>query len=66
MVASPDAREGSGAATADEHVGRYRELAEAGVETAIVGLSDAEGAESVRRFGEVIAAFGGGNGRRPG
>ncbi len=47
-------------------MGRYRELAEAGVETAIVGLSDAEGAESVRRFGEVIAAFGGGNGRRPG
>jgi hypothetical protein len=36
---------------------RYRELAEAGVQTAIVGLSDAEGAESVRRFGEVIAAF---------
>jgi hypothetical protein len=57
VVASADAREGPGAATVEEHVGRYRELAEAGVETAIVGLSDTEGAESVRRFGEVIAAF---------
>jgi F420-dependent oxidoreductase-like protein len=57
VVASADAREGHGAATVEEHVGRYRELAEAGVQTAIVGLSDAEGAESVRRFGEVIAAF---------
>ena len=28
---------GPGAATAEEHVGRYRELAEAGVQTAIVG-----------------------------
>jgi F420-dependent oxidoreductase-like protein len=57
VVASADAREGQGAATVEEHVGRYRELAEAGVQTAIVGLSDAEGAESVRRFGEVIEAF---------
>jgi F420-dependent oxidoreductase-like protein len=57
VVAPADAREGKGAATVEEHVGRYRELAEAGVQTAIVGLSDAEGAESVRRFGEVIAAF---------
>ena len=37
--------------------GRYRELAEAGVQTAIVGLADADGPESVRRFAEVIAAF---------
>ena len=57
VVASADAREGAGAATVDEHVGRYRELAEVGVQTAIVGLSDADGAESVTRFGEVIAAF---------
>ena len=56
-VAPAGAREGQGAATVEEHVGRYRELAEAGVQTAIVGLSDPEGAESVRRFGEVIAAF---------
>jgi F420-dependent oxidoreductase-like protein len=50
-------REGPGAASVDEHVGRFRELAEAGVQTAIVGLSDAEGPESATRFGEVIAAF---------
>src|SRR5215204_6150317 len=42
---------------AEGHVGRYRELAEAGVQTAIVGLGDARGAESVARFAAVIAAF---------
>jgi alkanesulfonate monooxygenase SsuD/methylene tetrahydromethanopterin reductase-like flavin-dependent oxidoreductase (luciferase family) len=42
-------------ATVEEHVGRYRELAEAGVQTAIVGLTDVA---SVRQFAEVIAAFG--------
>ncbi|MGH2713132.1 MAG: TIGR03560 family F420-dependent LLM class oxidoreductase [Thermoleophilaceae bacterium] len=57
VVASAEQREGPGAATVEEHVGRYRELAEVGVRTAIVGLSDAEGPESVTRFGEVIAAF---------
>jgi F420-dependent oxidoreductase-like protein len=57
VVGSGEAREGPGAASAEEHIGRYRELAEAGVETAIVGLSDAEGAGSARRFAEVIAAF---------
>jgi F420-dependent oxidoreductase-like protein len=57
-VAAPGStREGPGAASVEEHVGRYRELAEAGVQTAIVGLSDAEGPESASRFGEVIAAF---------
>ena len=50
-------REGRGAATVEEHVGRYRELAEAGVQTAIVGLSDTAGPESVERFADVIAAF---------
>ena len=59
VVASVEAREGPGAATVEEHVGRYRELAEAGVQTAIVGLGDADGPQSVRRFAEVIAAFGG-------
>ena len=59
VVASAQAREGPGAATVQEHVGRYRELAEAGVQTAIVGLGDADGPESVRRFAEVVAAFGG-------
>ena len=57
VVGPESAREGQGAATVDEHVGRYRELAEAGVQTAIVGLADAEGAESVRRFADVIAPF---------
>jgi F420-dependent oxidoreductase-like protein len=58
VVDSARARTGPGAATVEEHVGRYRELAEAGVQTAIVGLADAEGPESVSRFADVIAAFG--------
>jgi F420-dependent oxidoreductase-like protein len=57
VVGPGEPREGRGAATLEEHVGRYRELAEAGVQTAIVGLGDAEGAESVRRLGEVVTAF---------
>ena len=57
VVASAAAREGPGAATAEEHVGRWRELAEAGVQTAIVTLTDADGPESVRRFAEVVGAF---------
>jgi F420-dependent oxidoreductase-like protein len=62
VVAEGEPREGQGAASVEEHVGRYRELAEAGVQTAIVGLSDAGGAESVTRFAEVVAAFRGGGG----
>jgi F420-dependent oxidoreductase-like protein len=50
-------REGPNAGSAEEQVGRYRELAEAGVQTAIVGLSDMDGPEAATRFGEVIAAF---------
>jgi F420-dependent oxidoreductase-like protein len=57
VIADEDERSGQGAATIEEHIGRCRELAEAGVQTEIVGLADAEGAESVRRFAEVIAAF---------
>jgi F420-dependent oxidoreductase-like protein len=57
VVGPEEPREGPGAATAEEHVGRYRELAEAGVQTAIAGLGDAGGPESVSRFAEVIAAF---------
>jgi F420-dependent oxidoreductase-like protein len=57
VVASAGARDGEGAATVKEHVGRFRELAESGVQTAIIGLADANGAESVSRFAEVIAAF---------
>jgi F420-dependent oxidoreductase-like protein len=57
VVAAGEPREGQGAASVEEHVGRYRELAEAGVQTAIAGLSDARGPESVTRFADVIAAF---------
>jgi F420-dependent oxidoreductase-like protein len=57
VIAPGEPREGRGAATAEEHAGRYRELAEAGVQTAIVGLGDADGPESVRRFADVIAPF---------
>jgi F420-dependent oxidoreductase-like protein len=45
------------AATAEERIGRYRELAEAGVQTAIVSLRDLDGIEPVLRFAEIIAAF---------
>jgi F420-dependent oxidoreductase-like protein len=57
VVAPGEPREGRGAATVEEHVGRYRELAEAGVQTAIAGLSTAGGPEAVTRFADVIAAF---------
>ena len=57
VIGPQDERRGQGAATVEEHVGRYRELAEAGVQTAIVGLSDEDGPESVRRFADVVAAF---------
>ena len=57
VIAHGEPREGEGAASAEEHVGRYRQLAEAGVQTAIVGLSDARGADSVARFADVVAAF---------
>ncbi len=47
--------------TAEEHIGRYRELAEAGVQTAMVRLTEPDGtgfdAGTVERFGEVVAAF---------
>jgi alkanesulfonate monooxygenase SsuD/methylene tetrahydromethanopterin reductase-like flavin-dependent oxidoreductase (luciferase family) len=57
VIADGEERAGPGAATAEEHVGRYRELAEAGVRTAIVGLGDADGPSSVERFAPVVAAF---------
>jgi F420-dependent oxidoreductase-like protein len=57
VISSSESRDGRGAATVEEHIGRYRELAEAGVQTAIVGLGDAAGAASVTRFADVIAAF---------
>ena len=58
VVAAGEPREGQGAATVEEHVGRYRELAEAGVQTAIVGLSDALGPASVSRLPMSSRRFG--------
>ena len=45
------------AGTVEDHIGRFRELAEAGVQTAIVSLADLDGPEPVRRFAPIIAAF---------
>jgi F420-dependent oxidoreductase-like protein len=50
-----------GAGTVEEHVGRYRDLAEAGVQTAIVSLPDVATPGSLEAFGQVIAAFGAGS-----
>jgi F420-dependent oxidoreductase-like protein len=45
------------AATIGDHIGRFRQLAEAGVQTAIVSLPDVDDPEALPRFGEVIKAF---------
>jgi len=45
------------AGTIDDHIGRFRELADAGVQHAIVGLPDLRGPEPVRRMTDVIGAF---------
>jgi F420-dependent oxidoreductase-like protein len=45
------------AGTVDDQIGRFRELADAGVQTAIVSLPDLSSPEPVERFAEVIAAF---------
>jgi alkanesulfonate monooxygenase SsuD/methylene tetrahydromethanopterin reductase-like flavin-dependent oxidoreductase (luciferase family) len=47
------------AGTIEDHVGRFRGLAEAGVQNAIVNLPDLGDAAPVERFAEVIAAFAG-------
>jgi len=52
---SPD-REGR-VMTVEDHVGHYRQLAEAGVQTAIVNLPDLDGPQTVEAFAPVIAAF---------
>jgi F420-dependent oxidoreductase-like protein len=41
----------------DDHVGRYRQYAEAGVQQAIVNFAGLEGPEPVAAFAEVVAAF---------
>jgi alkanesulfonate monooxygenase SsuD/methylene tetrahydromethanopterin reductase-like flavin-dependent oxidoreductase (luciferase family) len=45
------------AATVDDHIGRFRQLAEAGVDTAIVALPDLTDDGALECFGEVIKAF---------
>ena len=45
------------AATVDDQIGRFRQLAEAGVQTAIVSLPDVDDPEALPRFGHVIRAF---------
>ena len=45
------------AATVDDHVGRFRKLADAGVQTAIVSLPDLSDVAPLERFAGVIAAF---------
>jgi F420-dependent oxidoreductase-like protein len=44
-------------ATVEDQIGRFRELADAGVQTAICSLPDLSGTEPLERFAEVIAAF---------
>ncbi len=57
VIGEGEPREGVNAGTVEEQIGRYRALAEAGVQTAIVGLGDLAGTETVERFADVIAAF---------
>ncbi len=45
------------AGTVEDHIGRFRRLAETGVDTAIVSMPDLPDVEAVERFAPVIAAF---------
>jgi F420-dependent oxidoreductase-like protein len=45
------------APTVDDHVGRYRAFAEAGVDEVIVNMPDLTSPEPLNRFADVIAAF---------
>jgi F420-dependent oxidoreductase-like protein len=45
--------------TVDDHVGRFRQLADAGVDTAIVSLAGITDPAPIERFGDDIAAFDG-------
>lgn len=53
------AAERSGAGTIDDQIGRYRQLADAGVQTAIVGLPHVTEPGILEAFAAVIAAFAG-------
>jgi hypothetical protein len=45
------------AGTVDDHVGRFRELAEAGAAEVVVRLPDLEDPACLERFARVISAF---------
>lgn len=45
------------AGTVDDHIGRFRELAEAGASEVIVRLADLQDAEPIERMARVVAAF---------
>jgi hypothetical protein len=46
------------AGTVEDQIGRFRGLADAGVQTAVVSFPDlGDGTEPIERFTEVIAAF---------
>jgi len=45
------------AGTVTDHVGRFRALADAGVQTAVVSFPDLGGPDPVERFAPVVAAF---------
>lgn len=45
------------AGTVEDHIGRYRELAEAGVQTAFVRFASGGGPDDIERFAKVIEAF---------
>jgi F420-dependent oxidoreductase-like protein len=51
------AAERLGAGTVEDHIGRYRQLARAGVQTAIVSLPDLFTPGALEAFGHVIEAF---------
>ena len=52
-----EAARATNAGTTEDQIGRYREFAEAGVQTAIVSLADVGTPGSVLDFAEVISAF---------
>ena len=45
------------AGTIEDHIGRYRELAEAGVQTAVVSFPDLGDTQPVERFAPIVDAF---------
>jgi probable F420-dependent oxidoreductase len=57
VIAPGGERYADAVGTADEQVGRYRELADAGVDEVFVALHEDGTGEQVERFAEVTAAF---------